>query len=213
MKTLLENIDTIIFDFGGVLYRINPEDSFSAFTKLINKSGVKVSREVILSRLVVPYEKGELSSPGFINGLRSYCNNVIDNNELIRIWNLTLKELYPDSFQILSYFKKYYDILLLSNTNEIHYEFFKPECREIFSLFRKKYFSYQIGMAKPDNEIFNYLIEDAGINKSKSLFIDDNTANIATAKAMGFRTLLLDNRNKLSELFHTVKKYTQNNEI
>ena len=43
---------------------------------------------------------------------------------------------------------------------------------------------------KPDFDIFNQVLEGSYIASNETLFIDDNAANIASAKSLGFQTWL-----------------------
>ena len=52
--------------------------------------------------------------------------------------------------------------------------------------------SGDIGMVKPDLEIFEYLLEHCDLNPARALFIDDSHENVATAQRIGFDTVLFD---------------------
>ena len=49
--------------------------------------------------------------------------------------------------------------------------------------------SGDIGLVKPDREIYDYLIDKCGLDATQSLFIDDSAANIEAAKVLGFKTV------------------------
>ena len=53
------------------------------------------------------------------------------------------------------------------------------------------YLSYELGVAKPNPEIFKRVVEAENLNPSETLFVDDGAANIEVAKSLGFRTLLI----------------------
>jgi glucose-1-phosphatase len=90
-----------------------------------------------------------------------------------------------------------YKLFLLSNTNAIHHEYFINSLKietnriEINSLFAKAYYSYEIHFRKPNKDIFEFVAKDARINIAETLFIDDSSNNINTAKLLGFKTHLL----------------------
>lgn len=58
-------------------------------------------------------------------------------------------------------------------------------------LFTKAYYSHQIGLRKPDAEIFEFVLKDAGITATETLFIDDTSENTTAAAAAGIRSHLL----------------------
>jgi valyl-tRNA synthetase len=46
--------------------------------------------------------------------------------------------------------------------------------------------SYEVGVSKPDKKIFNYLISKYDIDPEKSIYFEDNTANLEMGKKLGF---------------------------
>ena len=55
-------------------------------------------------------------------------------------------------------------------------------CFEIF------YLSYEMGMRKPDAEIFEFILDENKLEPSETLFVDDTKENIDTAAFLGIRT-------------------------
>jgi FMN phosphatase YigB (HAD superfamily) len=58
-----------------------------------------------------------------------------------------------------------------------------------FDLFDERIISGEVGMVKPDPEIFELLIERRRLDPGRTLFIDDSADNIATALRLGFLTI------------------------
>ena len=85
---------------------------------------------------------------------------------------------------------------------------FAPSKNGLSDYFDKIYISYQMKCTKPDLKIYRMMIEDAGINPSESLFIDDSKLNIHAASECGLSVLLakpgIDWR---KEIEHIVKPY------
>jgi glucose-1-phosphatase len=90
-----------------------------------------------------------------------------------------------------------YTIFLLSNTNQIHYRFFSEQINKSYgwqkfcSLFNTAYFSHEIGMRKPDAEIFEYVLSKHSLQKHETLFIDDSIQHIHTANSLQINTIHL----------------------
>ncbi len=55
--------------------------------------------------------------------------------------------------------------------------------------FDTRVISADIGLVKPDREIFEYLTAAAHLDPARAVFIDDSAANIAAARAFGFHTV------------------------
>jgi 2-haloacid dehalogenase len=58
-----------------------------------------------------------------------------------------------------------------------------------FKLFDGIVISGLEGMAKPDSEIFELLLERFGLNATSTLFIDDSVGNLRPAAALGMITV------------------------
>jgi 2-haloacid dehalogenase len=67
-----------------------------------------------------------------------------------------------------------------------------PVARERFDFlawFEEIVISGDVGVNKPDRGIFEHLIENFGVEPAAALFVDDSSANVEAAKALGFRAI------------------------
>jgi 2-haloacid dehalogenase len=67
-----------------------------------------------------------------------------------------------------------------------------PFARERFGFlawFEEIVISGDVGVSKPDRRIFDHLTQRFGIEPAAVLFIDDSSANVEAAKALGFQAL------------------------
>ena len=65
---------------------------------------------------------------------------------------------------------------------------FTPAGRPLNDYFDKLYLSYEIGVTKPDREIFDRMVLDSGIRPEETLFVDDGKNNIVVGQELGFHT-------------------------
>ncbi|MDQ6753086.1 MAG: HAD family phosphatase [Actinomycetota bacterium] len=56
--------------------------------------------------------------------------------------------------------------------------------------FDKLFFSGHLGLVKPDPAVFAHVLAELEADGGRVTFVDDSEANIAAAKALGFRTVL-----------------------
>jgi putative hydrolase of the HAD superfamily len=138
------------------------------------------------------YETGKISSHQFRNEVRHFLNINLSDQEFDDIWNATLIAPYEDSYEMLKKLKEKYTLALLSNTNEIHFNRFYPECKKFLDLFDYTFYSHKIGFMKPDAASFHYVLEQFNTIPETVLFIDDLERNIVAAKSLGIQTFLFD---------------------
>ncbi len=108
-----------------------------------------------------------------------------------------LLDFPKERIELLQRLNKKYRLFLLSNTNEIHFHQYNNDLINQFgfdlnSLFEKAYYSFELGMRKPDTEIFEYALNDSILDPFETLFIDDLDKNIETARRLGMNTIWID---------------------
>ena len=99
--------------------------------------------------------------------------------------------------QILQQLSIHHDLVLLSNTNEIHETAFNKTIQHdhhVFlpTFFDKVYYSHRIGLRKPTKEIFEKVLNECGFDPVNTLFIDDSTQHVEGAKKLGIQTIFLE---------------------
>ncbi len=67
-------------------------------------------------------------------------------------------------------------------------------------VFKKLYYSHEIGWHKPDIEAWKYVIKDAAIKPQETLFLDDTIHNIKAAQELGFQAIHIHERTNLMNL-------------
>ncbi|OGU38418.1 MAG: hypothetical protein A2X61_11510 [Ignavibacteria bacterium GWB2_35_12] len=202
-----KNIKNYVLDFGGVLYEINHFASFQDFF-LLSKNpelfGDYSMKEYLNDELIIQFEKGLIEPVQFRNKVRGKLLLEAVDELFDKAFNETLIKIKPDAIECVQKLKNKGKVVLLSNTNQIHYEYFQKECEELFSLFDELYFSYLLGARKPEQEIFKILLQKTGFTPNETLFVDDSVENIAVAKDLGFATYMIDGEHSLSDLINNV---------
>ena len=204
MELEINRIKNIIFDFGGVLYEINHKNAIAQFFKS-NDIRINIDEHISsFKELVEQYESGKLNTQDFIDEIIKRYHIEFNQDKFKNIWNSILIKMFPDIIETVKKFKYIANICLLSNTNELHYNKFKYECDELFRLFEKSFFSYQIGMVKPNPEIYYFVLQQMNYKADETLFIDDLEVNIETANKIGLQTYQINEGNSLEKLLGTL---------
>jgi len=192
-----QNIETIIFDFGGVVLDIDPQITIKEFQKLGFKEVAKTQSKEFIEDIIRKFERGIYTPEVFRKRLRAFLELDVSDQQLDDAWNALLYDIPAERIEILEQLKKNYKMLLLSNSNEIHYDLYVRDLqlrfgyREFDELFHKAYFSFDLHLSKPDPEVFEFIMYQHDLDPSKTLFIDDNEMNIEAASKLGLRTYLL----------------------
>lgn len=198
----------LIFDLGDVLLPIDFNAPVRAFEKLGLKDFEFMYGKMNQSDLFNRLETGKISEDNFRNEMRRMVGFNWSDQEIDKAWSTILLDFRPSVFEMLNSLKSNHRLFLLSNTNSIHFRDYDKQVRDKFnpaglsSYFEKAYYSHEIGMRKPGKEIFEYVLNDAGIKADETLFIDDNEDNIRTASALGISVHHLKSTERVESLFY-----------
>ena len=190
----MTHLKNIIFDLGGVLINLDFKKSTDAFRELGFPHFENMFSQFKADQLFEKLEKGLISSEDFYTVLRKVGKEGITTEQLQHAWNSMLLDFRVESLAFLSELKKTYNLFLLSNTNAIHLTAFNGILKEqtgldsLGNFFNRSYYSHLVGLRKPNNDIFEFVLADAGLNINETLFIDDTQDNIETAAKIGFKT-------------------------
>lgn len=192
-----QHINAIIFDLGGVILNIDYQLPVKAFKKLGIDDFSSHFSQAAQSSLLDDYETGKISSEEFLNEIRTFVRPEFGDREIIQAWNSILLDLPENRLFTLEKAAENHRIFLLSNTNDLHIQEFNAYLLEEHNLpslepfFESLYLSYEVGLRKPDRRIFEYVLQDAGLDPQSTLFIDDSVQHIQSAAELGINTYLL----------------------
>jgi len=190
-----DKIKNLVFDFGGILVGLDKHRCIAALNSI---GAFEISVYVDECRqedLFHDLEMGHITVPQFCDEVRRKSPRCLATDEQIAwAWGELLTGIPISKLKMLESLKQHYRLFLLSNTNVIHWErsvneFFRDHEWGINDFFERLFLSYEMGMVKPDAEIFSTMLAEAGLKAEETLFIDDSAANCASAVSLGINVL------------------------
>ena len=188
-------IKNFVFDFGGVITVSSRERAVRAFASI----GVD-DADALLSKhhqkgMFSDVESGKITAAEFCSWLSGHCGRTITFDDVVKGWTGYVADVPRERLDMLLRLKERYRVYILTNTNPFMMSWarsprFTPEGLPLDAFCHKIYASYEIGMLKPDVRIYQYLIDDAGINAAETLFVDDSIANVEAAEQAGMTGIL-----------------------
>ena len=195
---MIKGIKHIIFDLGGVILNIDYKLTEQAFIEAGITNFPELYSQLRQTDLFDKFETGAMSSAEFVSELQKAAPSPISKMQVLDAWNAMILEYPLRRLQILQQLRLYYDLFLLSNTNEVHEATFNNVLMRnhgipnIGVFFDKIYLSHRVGMRKPMPEIFMRVLDENGLKPEETLFIDDSPQHIAAAEALGIQTIYLE---------------------
>ena len=203
----MAEIKNIIFDLGGVILNLNYQLTSSAFKKLGVKNFDNYYSQKEQVDLFNSFEKGLISSNEFVLSVQKILPKNISKNNIISAWNSMLLNLPQKRILLLKELRKSFRLFLLSNTNEIHIEFFEKQMQEAgqletyYNCFEKIHYSSRIKYRKPDKECFEYVLKENKLEPKETLFIDDSIQHIISARKLGINSYHLHENENINSIF------------
>lgn len=181
-------IKTLIFDLGKVIVNFDHSRIIQRIEKSCDLKSEEIYRIVFTSTVVRDYETGKISSLKFFEEVKKLLSLRMTFLEFSDAWNSTfdLEPILSESF--IDNLSQKYRLLVLSDTNELHFEFIKANF-PILKYFDDFVLSYQAGAVKPFPQIFLSAIEKANCLAEECLFTDDREGNILGAKEVGINAI------------------------
>lgn len=177
-----------VFDIGGVLLAYDVE---LPYRRLIPDEAKRkwFLSEVCTAEWNIEQDRGRSWSDAEAVLIEQYPEEETLIRAFRQNWRETITHAQQDTVDtMLSMIERGIDVTLLSNWSHDTFEEIR-EHHEFLNKPRAATISGSIGMIKPDPEIFEYHSVEHGCRPEDSLFIDDNAANIATARGLGWHAI------------------------
>lgn len=186
---------TIILDMGGVLMLHNMPECIARFTDILGEEKMKTilglasNGEGIGDSLMEQYERGEISTDAFIDGIMLHAQRPTTREEVIAAWNAMHGGIPEERLQLIQSWKDAgHRLFLLSNNNELHWEHILSQYD--MSMFEHCFASHLMHMSKPDPRIYEAVDEQllAWNCEPPFHFVDDIAINRKAAEQLGWKT-------------------------
>lgn len=206
----MNKIRNIIFDYGNVIFTIDFKRAQQSFTELGVKNVEHFFSHKGHDSLFDQFEQGLISSTEFRDGIRKVTGiESLSDAGIDQAWNSLLIGVPEPNHDLLLKTKEKYRTFLVSNNNEIHYNWIIDYLRREHQLdsndvfFEKAYYSHLMRMRKPNPEIFEFVMEENKLDPTETLFIDDSPQHLKTADALGLNTHLLTSDETLEDYLYS----------
>ncbi|HWC99730.1 MAG TPA: HAD family phosphatase [Candidatus Sulfopaludibacter sp.] len=174
----------VIFDLGKVLVHFDFKRGYRALEGLCPYPAEEIPRRLSTTGLVEQFETGLVEPHDFFAQLSAILDLKIDYAHFCRIWSCIFTEpLVPES--MLEGLARRYRLVLLSNTNAIHFDMIRETYGGLLRHFHALVLSYEAKAMKPARAIFERAVEAAGCRPEECFYTDDIAAYIEAARTLG----------------------------
>jgi glucose-1-phosphatase len=189
---------TVIFDLGKVLVPFDFQIGYRALAGCCPYDAPEVRQRIAKSRLVEPFEKGLIEPREFVRQLSAALDLRTDYSGFCHAWSsIFYGQLIADD--VLESLAARYRLLLLSNTNSIHWEMICANYPTMVRHFHDRVLSFEVHAAKPEAAIYRSALERAGCRPEECFFTDDIALNVEAAGHEGIDAVQFHSPPQLEE--------------
>ncbi|MBI2646889.1 HAD family phosphatase [Candidatus Woesearchaeota archaeon] len=188
-------IKTIIFDLGNVIVKVNWKELYKKFAQDSGKTIDYFKNYYENSSIMDDFAKGRFSPREFYNKIVKELNLKINFKTFSKHY-CDIFTLNDDVAELIQRLKKNFRLILLSNTDIMHFEYIKNKY-EIINIFDEYVLSYKVGYRKPNPIIFIETLKKAKPMPFNCAYFDDIPEFIFVARLLGIRAFRYRNFEKL----------------
>ncbi|MCA7015288.1 glucose-1-phosphatase [Dickeya dadantii] len=191
-----------IFDLGNVVIDIDFNRVVGVWSSLSGAPLAALRERFVLGNTFEQHERGEISDEEFASRLCHELGITLSFEQFSTGWQAIFIGVRKDVIDIMHRLRQEgHRVVILSNTNRLHCQFWPGEYPEVQQAVDRLYLSQDIGLRKPEAAIYHHVLREEGVDASEALFFDDNAANVDAANALGIRSILVSDRQVVPNFF------------
>lgn len=174
----------IIFDLGRVLVHFDFKRGYRALEGLCPYAAAEIPKRISTTDLVTRFETGLVEPADFFDQFSRLLDLRLEYPRFCEIWSSIFTDaLVPE--EMLAGLAARYRLVLLSNTNAIHFEMVREQYAPLLRHFHDMVLSYEVKVMKPDPRIYRIAVDRAGCLPGECFYTDDIAAYTAAAREQG----------------------------
>ncbi len=177
-------IKALIFDLGNTLIPFDFRRGYAAMEQRCPYRMPEIRERIGATDLVTRLESGQIEPRPFVQELCRILDMQMSYEEFRDVW---CSVFFPETLVAESWLEalaKRYPLVLLSNTNAMHFEMLEAQY-PLLRLFEHRVLSNQVGAMKPSPIIYETAIAKAGCTAGECFFTDDIPAYVEAARQNG----------------------------
>lgn len=191
-----------IFDLGNVIVDIDFKRVMGVWSDYSRIPLANLQKSFVMGEAFQQHERGQISDEDFAATVCKEMDMPLSFEQFAAGWQAVFVALRPEVIALMKQLREQgHRVVVLSNTNRLHTTFWPGEYPQIAEAADKIYLSQEMGMRKPDVEIYQKLLETEGFSAEQAIFFDDNADNIKGAQRLGITSILVTGKQTVPDYF------------
>ena len=186
----------VILDLGRVVINFDFKCGYRALEGLCPYTAAEIPKRIGQSDLVQRFETGLVEPHEFFSRFCEILDLNVDYGRFCEIWSSIFREtLLPES--MLEGLAARYRLVLLSNTNALHFEMVRKTYRPFLRHFHELVLSHEVKAMKPDPRIYREAVARAHCLPGECFYADDIAAFVEGARNQGIDAVQFESAEQL----------------
>lgn len=200
-------IKNIIFDLCGPIITIDLNLMNNKFFDFGVRGTDNPYKILYKEGVTKAFEKNQITVDEFCDEVRKVLDTPLTDMQILEAWNTLIVAAPMEHAVLLKRLAHRYNLYLLSNSDVVNADYFRRYVGEnmgqdLFqTVFRKVFFSCELGLRKPDPAVFQTILVKEKLCAAETLLIDDCKKHTEGASFAGLNTIWLEKGKDISELF------------
>ena len=213
--TRFEAIDSVVFDWGGVLVGLRQERCVKAFGRLGCTGAARMLSSYGPTDLFNRLEIGSADPSELCEYVRRTGAEHAGDEEIFEAMRTFVDPIPCAKLRAIRALRRAgIATYALSNTNAIVTPrivecFLRAEGGSAADYFDRMFLSYEMHLLKPDPAIFHRMTIQSGLKPARTFFIDDNGGNIDAARKLGFQVYMPSAEEDFTPLLYEIARQNE----
>lgn len=191
-----------IFDLGNVIVDIDFKRVLGVWSNLSGMPLAVLSERFSMGETFRLHERGEISDEDFAAKLSDEMGVSLSFEQFATGWQAVFVALRPEVIDIMQRLRNEGNrVVVLSNTNRLHCNYWPQHYPQVAEATDHMYLSQDLGMRKPDANIYQHVLHTENTTAEHTVFFDDIAANIKAAQALGIKAVQVTDRQVIPAYF------------
>jgi epoxide hydrolase-like predicted phosphatase len=191
-----------IFDLGNVIVDIDFNRVLGVWSDYSRVPLANLQKSFTMGETFHQHERGQITDEVFAERLCHEMDVALSYEQFAAGWQAIFVGLRKETIGVMQKLREQgHRVVVLSNTNRLHTGFWPDEYPEVAQSADKIYLSQEMGMRKPDAEIYLKVLQEEGFSADQAVFFDDNADNIHGARALGITSIQVLDKQTIPDWF------------
>ena len=187
--------DVLFFDLGGVVVEFDADRLVHQVAVLLGRSFDEVQQAIYHHELLLPLELGHITPEAYYQGLKARLALSWTYDQFVRAWN----DIFTENREVrllIERLRRRHRLMALTNTNALHIQHLKTSVLSQ-TLFDDWIASCDVGLRKPDPQIYRLALQRAGVQAHEAVYVDDRPELVEAGRAVGLTSIRFQNSHQL----------------